>query len=176
MEWLGRDGQVLARSDAHNREAFLLHRAQHRTPRIAAHRAGLLQPLAADHSQAAPAPTPTQQSPAAHQTPCPLPSTLWPTLKPATATIASGPRAALRPTPAVCAAARPLRWWARPTEALKRLNLRDADSVKRLNRAIRHLGTDALSAKVKERSGDMSSGLSAEAEVPMGRWAGAWRC
>ena len=176
MEWLGRDGQVLARSDAHNREAFLLHRAQHRTPRIAAHRAGLLQPLAADHSQAAPAPTPTPQSPAAHQTPCPLPSTLWPTLKPATATIASGPRAALRPTPAVCAAARPLRWWARPTEALKRLNLRDADSVKRLNRAIRHLGIDALSAKVKERSGDMSTGLVAEAEVPMGRWAGAWRC
>ena len=53
VEWLGADGQVLARSDAHDRAAFLSHVAEHRAPRIAAHWAWLLQPLAADHSPAA---------------------------------------------------------------------------------------------------------------------------
>ena len=56
VEWLGADGQVLARSDAHDRATFLSFVAEHRTPRIAAHWAWLLQPLAADHSAAAQAP------------------------------------------------------------------------------------------------------------------------
>ena len=55
-EWLGADGQVLARSDAQQREAFLSHVAEHRAPRIAAHWAWLLNPLVADHAQPAPAP------------------------------------------------------------------------------------------------------------------------
>ncbi len=49
-EWLAEDGRVLARSDAHDREAFLQHVAEHRAPRMAAHWAWLLQPLVADHS------------------------------------------------------------------------------------------------------------------------------
>lgn len=49
-EWLGRDGQVLVRSDAQAREAFLAHVAEHRSPRISAHWAWLLQPLVPDHS------------------------------------------------------------------------------------------------------------------------------
>ena len=56
MEWLGADGQVHARSDAHDRAAFLSFGAEHRMPRIAAHWAWLQQPLAADHSAAAQAP------------------------------------------------------------------------------------------------------------------------
>ena len=55
-EWLGTDGQVLARSDAQQREAFLSHVAEHRAPRIAAHWAWLLQPLVADPAQPAPEP------------------------------------------------------------------------------------------------------------------------
>ena len=50
LEWLAADGRVLARSDAHEREAFLAHVAEHRAPRIAAHWAWLLEPLVADHS------------------------------------------------------------------------------------------------------------------------------
>ena len=41
----GRDGRVLARSDAQQREAFLSHVAEHRAPRIAAHWASCSQPL-----------------------------------------------------------------------------------------------------------------------------------
>ncbi len=55
-EWLSADGQVLARSDAQQREAFLSHVAEHRAPRIAAHWAWLLQPLVADHADPAPPP------------------------------------------------------------------------------------------------------------------------
>ncbi len=51
-EWLGTQGQVLAQSDAHQRDAFLAHVAEHRAPRISAHWAWLLQPLVADHSGA----------------------------------------------------------------------------------------------------------------------------
>ncbi len=49
-EWLAADGTVLARSDAHEREAFLAHVAEHRAPRLSAHWAWLLQPLVADHA------------------------------------------------------------------------------------------------------------------------------
>ncbi len=50
VEWLGPQGQTLARSDAQQRELFLAHVANHRAPRIAAHWAYLLQPLVSDHS------------------------------------------------------------------------------------------------------------------------------
>jgi len=50
VDWLGPDGAVLASSDAHQREAFLAHVAEHRAPRIAAHWAWMLEPLVADHS------------------------------------------------------------------------------------------------------------------------------
>ena len=53
MEWLDHDGQVLASSDASQRELFLDHVARHRAPRIAAHWAYLLQPLVSDHSEQA---------------------------------------------------------------------------------------------------------------------------
>ncbi len=53
LQWLDAQGQVLARSDAAEREAFLGFVAQHRAPRIAAHWAYLLSPLVADHSPAA---------------------------------------------------------------------------------------------------------------------------
>ncbi|WP_088282693.1 hypothetical protein [Ideonella sp. A 288] len=49
-EWLAADGTVLARSDAHDREAFLAYVAEHRAPRIAAHWAWLLEPLRAEHA------------------------------------------------------------------------------------------------------------------------------
>lgn len=49
-EWLGHDGQVLARSDANQRELFMAHVSSHRAPRIAAHWAWLLEPLVGDHS------------------------------------------------------------------------------------------------------------------------------
>ena len=51
VEWLGADGQVLARSDAQQREAFLAHVCEHRAPRIAAHWAYVLEPLVSDHSE-----------------------------------------------------------------------------------------------------------------------------
>ncbi len=50
MEWLGADAQVLARSDAHDKDLFLAHVANHRAPRIAAHWDWILQPLVSDHS------------------------------------------------------------------------------------------------------------------------------
>ena len=49
-EWLGPDGQVLAQSDANQREVFMAHVSSHRAPRMAAHWAWLLQPLVSDHS------------------------------------------------------------------------------------------------------------------------------
>ena len=49
-QWLGAQGQVLAESDAGQRDLFLSHVAQHRAPRIAAHWDWLLQPLVSDHS------------------------------------------------------------------------------------------------------------------------------
>ncbi len=52
VEWFGSDGQVLARSDAQQRDTFLAHVCEHRAPRIAAHWAFLLEPLVADHSDA----------------------------------------------------------------------------------------------------------------------------
>jgi hypothetical protein len=50
VEWLAADGQVLARSDAQQRELFLAHVCEHRAPRIASHWAFMLQPLVSDHS------------------------------------------------------------------------------------------------------------------------------
>jgi len=50
VEWLGADGQVLARSDSHARDLFLAHVSEHRAPRIAAHWAFMLQPLVSDHT------------------------------------------------------------------------------------------------------------------------------
>jgi len=51
-ELLGAGGQVLAQSDANQRDAFMAHVSTHRAPRIAAHWAWLLQPLVSDHSDA----------------------------------------------------------------------------------------------------------------------------
>ena len=48
--WLGHDGQVLAQSDANQRERFMAHVSSHRAPRIADHWAWLLEPLVGDHS------------------------------------------------------------------------------------------------------------------------------
>ncbi len=50
VEFLDKRGQVLAASDAQQREAFLAHVSEHRAPRIAAHWAWLLEPLVSDHS------------------------------------------------------------------------------------------------------------------------------
>ena len=50
VEWLGKQGEVLSRSDAQDRDAFLTHVAQKRAPRIAAHWGFLLEPLVGDHS------------------------------------------------------------------------------------------------------------------------------
>ena len=49
-DWLDAKGQVLAQSDANQRENFMAHVSQHRAPRISAHWAWLLQPLVSDHS------------------------------------------------------------------------------------------------------------------------------
>jgi hypothetical protein len=51
VDWLAADGTVLARSDAHDRESFLQHVADHRAPRLSAHWAWLLEPLVPDYSQ-----------------------------------------------------------------------------------------------------------------------------
>ena len=51
VEWLGAAGEVLAQSDAQQRDAFLSHVSEHRAPRIAAHWAFLLEPLVPDHSE-----------------------------------------------------------------------------------------------------------------------------
>ncbi len=53
LEWLGAGGQVLARSDAQQRELFLAFVAEHRAPRIAAHWAFMLEPLVPDLSDRA---------------------------------------------------------------------------------------------------------------------------
>ncbi|MBT9458672.1 MAG: hypothetical protein IV097_18780 [Burkholderiaceae bacterium] len=50
LEWLGADGQVLARSDTQQREAFLAHVCEHRAPRVATHWAYVLEPLVSHHS------------------------------------------------------------------------------------------------------------------------------
>ena len=50
VEWLGAAGEVLASSDAQQRDTFLAHVAEHRAPRIAAHWAFMLKPLVSDHS------------------------------------------------------------------------------------------------------------------------------
>ncbi len=50
VQWLGADGQVLAASDAQDRDAFMSHVAEHRAPRIAQHWAFMLQPLINHHS------------------------------------------------------------------------------------------------------------------------------
>ena len=49
-EWLDAQGQVLAASDARERDAFLAHVAEHRAPRIAAHWEFVLAPLVNHHS------------------------------------------------------------------------------------------------------------------------------
>ena len=49
-EWLDAQGQVLAASDARERDAFLCHVAEHRAPRIAAHWEFVLAPLVNHHS------------------------------------------------------------------------------------------------------------------------------
>jgi hypothetical protein len=49
-EWLDAQGNVLERSDANAREAFMAHVSTHRAPRISAHWAWLLQPLVSDHT------------------------------------------------------------------------------------------------------------------------------
>ena len=53
VEWLDANGQVLAASDAQQREHFMSHVAEHRAPRIAAHWAYMLRPLVSDHSDEA---------------------------------------------------------------------------------------------------------------------------
>ncbi len=50
-EWLDAQGNVLARSDAQERDRFLAFVSRQRAPRIAAHWAYLLQPLASDSSE-----------------------------------------------------------------------------------------------------------------------------
>ncbi|MDZ7863200.1 hypothetical protein [Acidovorax sp.] len=50
-EWLGAAGQVLAASDANQRDLFMAHVSSHRAPRISAHWAWLLEPLVSDHSE-----------------------------------------------------------------------------------------------------------------------------
>jgi len=51
VEWLGKDGQVLAASDLQQREVFLAHVSEHRAPRFSTHWAFLLEPLVPDHSE-----------------------------------------------------------------------------------------------------------------------------
>lgn len=50
VEWLDAAGQVLASSDAQQRDLFMAHVAEHRAPRTAAHWAFMLKPLVSDHS------------------------------------------------------------------------------------------------------------------------------
>ncbi len=51
VEWLGAGGEVLAASDAAEREAFLAHVLEHRAPRFSADWSFLLEPLVSDHSE-----------------------------------------------------------------------------------------------------------------------------
>jgi hypothetical protein len=53
VEWLDAQGQVVSRSDAQQRDAFLAHVAEHRAPRISAHWEHVLAPLVNHHSGAA---------------------------------------------------------------------------------------------------------------------------
>ena len=50
VEWLDAAGNVLASSDAQQRDLFMSHVAEHRAPRTAAHWAFMLEPLVVDHS------------------------------------------------------------------------------------------------------------------------------
>jgi hypothetical protein len=50
VEWLDAGGQVLASSDAQQRDVFLAHVSEHRAPRVAAHWAYVLAPLVSHHS------------------------------------------------------------------------------------------------------------------------------
>lgn len=50
VEWLDAGGHVLVRSDAQERERYLAHVCEHRSPRIASDWAFLLHPLVSDHS------------------------------------------------------------------------------------------------------------------------------
>jgi len=50
VEWLGRDGAVLAASDVNDRERYLAYTCAHRAPATSAHWAFLLKPLALDAS------------------------------------------------------------------------------------------------------------------------------
>jgi len=49
-EWLTADGQVVARSDAENREKYLRYVCEHRSPCVSEHWASLLRPLVLTHS------------------------------------------------------------------------------------------------------------------------------
>jgi hypothetical protein len=51
VEWIGCDGEVLAASDASERERFLHFVGRHRAPRISAHWTWLLQPLVLDYDE-----------------------------------------------------------------------------------------------------------------------------
>jgi hypothetical protein len=53
VEWLDANGEVLARSDVQQRDAFLSHLAEHRAPRISEHWEYVLAPLVNHHSGAA---------------------------------------------------------------------------------------------------------------------------
>ncbi|ACB35974.1 conserved hypothetical protein [Leptothrix cholodnii SP-6] len=48
--WIGHQGEVLARTDANQRDAFLSYVATHRAPRLAAHWRWLLEPLVPDQA------------------------------------------------------------------------------------------------------------------------------
>ncbi|MBS1143503.1 MAG: hypothetical protein H6R14_909 [Proteobacteria bacterium] len=49
-EWIGVDGQVVARSDAEKREKYLSYVCQHRSPCVSEHWASLLRPIVLSHS------------------------------------------------------------------------------------------------------------------------------
>lgn len=49
-EWIGRDGEVLARSDTERREKYLGYVCEHRSPCVSEHWASLLRPLVISHS------------------------------------------------------------------------------------------------------------------------------
>ena len=52
-EWIGNDGEVIARSDTERREKYLRYVSQHRSPCISEHWASLLRPLVLAHSDEA---------------------------------------------------------------------------------------------------------------------------
>jgi len=52
LAWLAADGRVLAQSDAQERESYLAHVCEHRSPRVSNHWAFVLQPLVSHHSDA----------------------------------------------------------------------------------------------------------------------------